>query len=144
MLNNVSLMGRLTRDPELRQTQSGTPVASFTLACNRDFGGDGKNEADFIDIVAWQKTGEFASKYFRKGQLVAVQGRIQSRKWVDKDGNNRVAVEVVAERVHFAESKSKADAAPPYAAPAATSNESAGAYPGGFAEMEDDGEELPF
>ena len=146
MLNNVSLMGRLTRDPELRHTQSGTPVASFTLACNRDFVKEGQSEADFIDIVAWQKSAEFASKYFRKGQLVAVQGRIQSRKWTDKDGNNRVAVEIVVERLHFAESKKNpADSAGSQNGTAAyPSNESSGSYSGTFTELEDDDGELPF
>ena len=110
MLNNISIMGRLTRDPELRQTQSGKQVANFSIACNRDFGDKDNKEADFIDVVAWEKTGEFADTYFRKGQLVAVQGRLQSRKWTDKDGNKRVSVEIVAERLHFAESKKAAAA----------------------------------
>ena len=109
MLNNITLMGRLTRDPELRHTKSEIPVASFTLACNRDFGN--KDEADFIDIVAWRQTGEFANTYFRKGQLVAVQGRLQSRKWEDKDGNKRTSFEVVADRLHFAEGKKDKDVA---------------------------------
>ena len=110
MLNSITLMGRLTRDPELRHTQNEIPVASFTLACNRDFGN--KDEADFIDIVAWRQTGEFANTYFHKGQLVAVQGRLQSRKWEDKDGNKRTSFEVVADRLHFAEGKKDRDAAP--------------------------------
>lgn len=142
MLNNISIMGRLTRDPELRHTQSGTPVASFTLACNRDFNANGKNEADFIDIVAWQKAGEFASQYFRKGQLVAVQGRIQSRKWTDKDGNNRIAIEIVAERLHFAEKKADSAATqnhgsadPSYGDPSSSS---------GFTELEGGDDDLPF
>ena len=108
MLNNINLMGRLTRDPELRQTQSSKQVTSYTLAVSRDFGSDGNKEADFIDVVAWQKGAEFANNYFRKGQLVAVQGRIQSRKWTDRDGNNRVSVEVVADRQYFAEGKKDA------------------------------------
>ncbi len=91
MLNSIVLMGRLTRDPELRYTKNKVPVASFTLACNRDHGKDGEYEADFIDIVAWRQTGEFASKYFAKGQLVAVEGRLQTRKWEDKDGNKRTS-----------------------------------------------------
>ncbi len=142
MLNNVSLMGRLTRDPELRYTQNNTPVASFTLAINRDFGSKEKSEADFIDIVAWQKSAEFADKYFRKGQLVAVQGRLQSRKWKDKEDNNRVSIEVVAERLHFAESKKQADAAQPNTDPGAAAYGDTGQY-SGFADIEDDGE-LPF
>ena len=129
MLNNVNLMGRLTRDPELRHTQTGVPVTSYALAVNRDFNSNGNKEADFIDIVAWQKGAEFASTYFRKGQLVAVQGRIQSRKWTDKDGKNRVSIEVVAERQYFAEGKKD--------------EPSMGLNGSGFAEIEDDGE-LPF
>jgi single-strand DNA-binding protein len=81
MLNTIIIMGRLTRDPELRHTQNNTPVASFTLACNRDYEKNGEREADFFDIVAWRHTAEFASKYFVKGQLVAVEGRLQTRKW---------------------------------------------------------------
>ena len=102
MLNTAILMGRLTAAPELRSTQSGTPVCSFTLAVNRRGKDDG---ADFIDIVAWSKTGEFVSKYFQKGQLVAVKGRIQTRTWEDNNKNKRKAVEIVAEEVHFAEGK---------------------------------------
>ena len=106
MLNTATLMGRLTRDPELRQTQSGTPVASFSLAVERDLKNqDGQKETDFLDIVAWNKTAEFVSQYFRKGQLVAVSGRIQARTWTDNNGNNRKAVEIVADRAYFAESK---------------------------------------
>lgn len=106
MLNKSILMGRLTRDPELRYTQSNVPVVSFTLAVDRVYKKD--NDAvncDFIDIVAWRGTAEFVSKWFRKGQLVAVSGRIQTKNWKDKDGNNRTAVEVVADEVFFAESK---------------------------------------
>lgn len=102
MLNKAILMGRLTKDPELRSTQSGTPVCSFTLAVNRRGKDDG---TDFLDIVAWNKTAEFVSKYFTKGQQVAVAGRIQSRTWEDSNGNKRKSVEIVAEEVHFAESK---------------------------------------
>ena len=106
MLNKVILMGRLTRDPELRHTQSNTAVCSFSLAVNRDFVPQGgQAQTDFIDIVAWGKTGEFVSKYFVKGQLVAVTGRLQSRTWEDKNGNKRVNIEVNAEEVHFAEPK---------------------------------------
>jgi single-strand DNA-binding protein len=107
MLNHIVLMGRLTRDPELRYTASGTPVASFRLAVDRDFGNreTGEKATDFIDIVAWRQTGEFVSKYFAKGNLVVVSGRLQMRDWQDRDGNRRVAAEVVAENVYFAESK---------------------------------------
>ena len=96
MLNHITLMGRLTRDPELRYTQSQTPVASFTLACDRDFGGrDGsERQTDFIDCVAWRQTAEFVSKYFSKGRLAAVDGRLQIREWTDKDGNKRRSAEI--------------------------------------------------
>ena len=107
MLNHITLMGRLTRDPELRYTQTGTGVASFSIAVERDFGSreGGERQTDFIDIVAWRSTAEFVSKYFVKGQLVAVSGRLQIRDWQDKDGNKRRSAEVVAENVYFAESK---------------------------------------
>lgn len=107
MLNNVVLMGRLTADPELRHTESnGIPVTSFTLAVGRSYTKAGTERAtDFIDVVAWRNTAEFVSKYFNKGQLVAVEGSIQTRNYQDKNGNNRRAFEVVANNVHFAESK---------------------------------------
>lgn len=106
MLNVVALNGRLTADPELRHTNSDIPVTSFTLAVDRSYVKQGSDrQADFIDIVAWRQTAEFASKYFRKGQLVAVEGSIQTRSYTDKDGNKRKAFEVVANNVHFAERK---------------------------------------
>lgn len=106
MLNKIILMGRLTRDPELRKTQSGTPVASFSLAVDRDFKGqDGERETDFIDIVAWRGTAELVFKYFSKGRMMVVEGRLQIRDWKDKDGNNRRSAEVVADNVYFADSK---------------------------------------
>ena len=106
MLNNVVLMGRLTADPELRHTPNGIAVTSITLAVNRSFAKAGTERAtDFIDIVAWRSTAEFASKYFRKGQLVAIEGSIQTRTYQDKEGKNRKAFEVIANNVHFAESK---------------------------------------
>jgi len=106
MLNKVILMGRLTRDPELKHTQSSIAVSSFTLAVDRGYVKPGEEkQTDFIDIVAWRNTAEFVSRYFRKGQLVAVTGRLQSRKWQDNQGNNRIAFEVVADEVFFAESK---------------------------------------
>ena len=106
MLNKIVLMGRLTRDPELRRTQSGTAVASFTLAVDRDYKPqDGERETDFIDVVAWRSTAEFVSKYFTKGRMAVVDGRLQSRPWTDKDGNKRVAIEIVAESVYFGDSK---------------------------------------
>lgn len=106
MLNNVVIMGRLTRDPELRRTQGGTAVTSFTMAVDRDFKSQsGEKETDFIDVVAWRNTGEFAAKYLAKGRMAAVEGRIQVRDWQDKDGNRRKSVEVVADNVYFADSK---------------------------------------
>jgi len=106
MLNKTILMGRLTADPELRRTQNNTSVTSFTLAVNRSFARQGEQaQTDFIDIVAWSATAEFVSKWFRKGMLVAVAGRIQTRTYEDRQGNKRKAVEVVAEEVHFAEPK---------------------------------------
>lgn len=106
MLNNVVLMGRLTADPELRHTPNDIAVTSFTLAVNRSYVKAGaERETDFIDIVAWRSNAEFVSKYFHKGQLVAVQGSLQTRTYQDKDGNRRKAFEIVADAVHFAESK---------------------------------------
>ena len=107
MLNHIVLMGRLTRDPELRRTPNGTPVASFTLAVDRDFASreSGEKETDFIDVVAWRHTAEFVSKYFSKGQMAAVSGRLQIRDWTDKDGEKRRTAEVVAKNVYFADSK---------------------------------------
>lgn len=107
MLNHITIMGRLVRDPELRRTGSGIAVASFTLAVDRDFGpkDGGEKETDFIDCVAWRNTGEFVSKYFTKGRMAVVSGRLQIRKWQDKDGNNRYSAEVVADNVYFGDSK---------------------------------------
>ena len=107
MLNHITIMGRLTRDPELRRTGSGIAVASFTLAVDRDFSpkdGD-ERETDFIDCVAWRQTGEFVSKYFTKGRMAVVSGRLQIRNWNDKDGNKRRSAEVVADNVYFGDSK---------------------------------------
>lgn len=105
MLNKWCGMGRLTADPEMRKTKSGTSVTSFTLAVGRDFARQGEQQTDFIDIVAWGKTAEFTSKWFSKGQLVAVSGRIQVRNWEDKNGQKRRSFEVIAEEAHFAEPK---------------------------------------
>ena len=102
MLNKVILMGRLTRDPELRRTGSGTAVTSFSLAVDRDFKSQsGEKEADFIDIVAWRNTAEFVSKYFTKGRMAVVEGRLQIRDWIDRDGGKRRSAEVVADNVYF-------------------------------------------
>lgn len=107
MLNHITLMGRLTREVELRYTQSGTAVASFTLAIDRDIANkdSGEQATDFIDIVAWRQTGEFAAKYFTKGSMAVVSGRLQIREWQDKEGNKRRSAEVVADNVYFGESK---------------------------------------
>ena len=106
MLNKIILMGRLTRDPELRRTQNGTAVAALTLAVDRDYKAqDGERETDFIDIVAWRSTAEFVSKYFAKGRMAVVEGRLQMRDWTDKDGGRRRSAEVVADNVYFGDSK---------------------------------------
>ncbi len=105
MLNHIVLMGRLTRDPELRYTKSQTPVASFSLAVDRDFGRGEEKQTDFIDCVAWRQTGEFVSKYFQKGSMAVVSGRLQIRDWTDRDGNKRRSAEVVVDNVYFGESK---------------------------------------
>ena len=106
MLNKIIIMGRLTRDPELRRTGSGTAVTSFSLACDRDFKSQsGDKETDFIEVVAWKNTAEFVSKYFSKGRMAVVEGRLQIRDWTDKSGNKRTTAEVVADNVYFADSK---------------------------------------
>lgn len=106
MLNRIILMGRLVADPELRRTQSGTPVTSFRIAVDRDFKSQsGEKETDFIDIVAWRATAEFVAKYFAKGRMAVVEGRLQIRPWTDRDGNKRTSAEVVAENVYFGDSK---------------------------------------
>lgn len=107
MLNHITIMGRFTKDPELRRTQSGTGVASFTLAVERDFAdkSSGEKETDFIDCVAWHKTADFVEKYFSKGRVAVVSGRLQIRTWTDKEGNKRRNAEVVASDVYFGDSK---------------------------------------
>ena len=107
MLNHITIMGRLVRDPELRRTGSGVAVASFSVAVDRDFGRNenGEKETDFIDCVAWRNTAEFVSKYASKGRMVVVSGRLQIRSWTDKDGNKRRTAEVVADNVYFGDSK---------------------------------------
>lgn len=114
MLNHIVIMGRLTRDPELRRTGSGIAVASFSVAVDRDFGGrdGGEKETDFIDCVAWRQTGEFVSKYFTKGSMIVVSGRLQIRNWTDKDGNKRRSAEVVADGVYFGDSKRDGESKP--------------------------------
>ena len=150
-MNRIILMGRLTRDPELRQTQTGTPVASFTLAVDRRFSSrdGGERQADFIDIVAWRQTAEFVSKYFSKGQMCLVEGRLQIREWTDKEGNKRRSAEVVADNVYFTESKRSRESAGNDYAPAAPRNDFNSGYStpvsgSDFAELDDDDGDLPF
>ena len=140
MLNKIFIMGRLTRDPELRRTQNGTAVTSFTLAVDRDFkNADGTKETDFIDCVVWRQTAEFVSKYFTKGRMAVVEGRLQIRDWQDKDGNKRRNAGVIADNVYFGDSRS--DNAPgSYQAAKASVNVDAE----DFAEVEDDDSDLPF
>lgn len=143
MLNHICIAGRLTRDPELRHTGSGTACASFTIAVDRDFGKNesGEKETDFVDIVAWRNTAEFVSKYFTKGRMAVVSGRLQIRNWTDKEGNKRKTAEVVADQVYFGDSKkddsgSSYSPAPAYTQPAAPAQD--------FATIEDDDAQLPF
>ena len=116
MLNHITIMGRLTRDPEIRYTQSQTPVTSFTLAVDRDFGGrdGGEKQTDFIDCVAWRQTAEFVSKYFTKGSMAVVSGRLQIRDWTDRDGGKRRNAEVVVDSIYFGESKRTDDSNPTF------------------------------
>lgn len=109
MLNNVVLMGRLTKDPELRQTPQGVSVANFTLAVERNYSKGEEKQTDFINIIAWRNTADFVSKYFTKGQLVAIRGRLQTRTWQDQSGQKRYATDVVADEVFFAESRGKTE-----------------------------------
>lgn len=136
MLNEWVGMGRLTRSPDLRNTSAGVPVASFTIACDRDYKEpDGERKTDFIDVVAWRQRAEFASKYLEKGRMVVIEGRWQMRDYTDREGNKRRAWEVLANNIYFADSKRSDGTAPP-TAPAAA--------PGEFAEIGDDDGELPF
>ena len=142
MLNKIFIMGRLTRDPELRRTQSGTPVVSFALAVDRDFkNADGTKETDFIEVVAWRSSAEFVSKYFAKGRMAIVEGRLQIRDWQDKDGNKRRNAEVVADNVYFGDSKKEGDSSGGYKAAGKAVDVEPGE--GEFAEIEDE-EDLPF
>ncbi len=111
MLNKIFIMGRLTRDPELRRTQSGTPVASFSLAVDRDFKdkATGERATDFIDVVAWRQTAEFVTRYFSKGRMAVVEGRLQIRDWTDKEGGKRRSAEVIADNIYFGDSKRDSD-----------------------------------
>ena len=114
MLNTITIMGRLTTDPILRRTQTGVAAASFTLACERDYAPQGgEKETDFINVVCWRSTAEFVDKYFSKGRMAVVSGRLQIRGWTDKEGNKRRSAEVVADNVYFGESKKSASSTPP-------------------------------
>ena len=166
MLNHITIMGRLTRDPELRRTGSGIAVASFTLAVDRDFSpkDGGERETDFIDCVAWRQTGEFVSKYFTKGRMAVVSGRLQIRNWNDKDGNKRRSAEVVADNVYFGDSRREDQGGASFGGNAYGGNSYGGGYgapapaAGGFggyaaptgapasdfAMLEDDDAQLPF
>ena len=163
MLNKIFIMGRLTRDPELRRTQTGTPVASFSLAVDRDFKdkSTGERTTDFIDVVAWRQTAEFVSRYFTKGRMAVVEGRLQMRDWTDKEGNKRTSAEVVADNVYFGDSKRDGDGggySSGYGqggyAPAGGGYGAAPSAPSGFggsdretdqfAELSDDDGDLPF
>lgn len=111
MLNTITIMGRMTRDPELRRTESGIAVASFTLACERDYAPQGgEKETDFINVVCWRSTAEFVDKYFSKGRMAVVSGRLQIRDWTDKEGNKRRSAEILADRVYFGDAKRDGDA----------------------------------
>lgn len=164
MLNHIVIMGRLTRDPELRRTGSGVAVASFTLAVDRDFApkDGGERETDFIDCVAWRQTGEFVSKYFTKGRMAVVSGRLQIRGWTDKDGNKRRSAEIVADNVYFGDSRRDSESGNSsysnnsyggnnssnnYSAPAPSYggySAPASAPASDFAMLEDDDAQLPF
>ena len=140
MLNHITIMGRLCADPEIRRTTSGVAVTNFTIACDRDFGNNGEKETDFVEIVCWRNTAEFVSKYFSKGRMAVVSGRLQIRSWNDKDGNKRKTAEIVADNVYFGDSKSD------------TQNQNSGyvgfvkaeSVPGAFTPIEDDDTQLPF
>ena len=153
MLNHIVIMGRLTRDPELRTTQAGVSVTSFTVAVDRDFGGrdGGERQTDFIDCVAWRSTGEFVSKYYHKGSMMVVSGRLQSRKWQDREGNNRTSWEINADNVYFGESRRDGDSS----RDSYSNNTYSGSYDSGrssapapasntFVELDDGDGELPF
>lgn len=139
MLNHITIMGRLTRDPELRRTNSGVAVTSFTVAVDRDYSGKdgGEKETDFIDCVAWKNTAEFVSKYFSKGRMAVVSGRLQIRSWNDKDGNKRRSAEIVADNCYFGESK-KSEETPS----ASCQNHAAPASD--FAMLDDEDVQIPF
>ena len=146
MLNRVILMGRLTADPELKKTNSDISVTSFSLAVDRNYGKGADRQTDFINCVAWRQTAEFISRYFSKGRLMAVEGSLQVRNYVDRNENKRQAVEVVVDQAYFADSKNATSASDSYSAPASTASSfgySSGAAED-FEEVSDDEEDLPF
>ena len=152
MLNRIIVMGRMTSDPELRRTNSGTAVASFAVAVDRDFKSQsGEKETDFIDVVAWRNTAEFVSKYFSKGRMAVVDGRLQLRDWTDKDGNKRRSAEVVADNLYFGDSRrdnggeggSYTGGNSGYSAPAGGYAAPVGGA-SGFAEIDEEDGDLPF
>ena len=137
MLNHIVLMGRLTKDPELRRTTSGVPVSTFRIAVDRDFSGNGgEKQADFVDIVAWRNTAEFVSKHFSKGRMAVVSGRLQMREWTDKEGHRRINAEVVADNVYFGDSK-KSEGGGDYEPPQDVPQDN-------FQDVSDDDGDLPF
>lgn len=143
MLNHITIMGRLTKDPELRRTGSGTAVASFTLAVDRDFGKEEK-KTDFINCVAWRQTGEFVSKYFAKGRMMVADGRLEMREWTDKDGNKRISAEVIVENAYFGDSKKEDSGSQgSYSAPSHNGYQNHQA-PQAYAPMDGDDPQLPF
>ena len=149
MLNHITIMGRMVRDPELRRTGSGIAVASFTVAVDRDFADkqSGEKETDFIECVAWRQTGEFVSKYFTKGRMIVVDGRLQIRGWTDKDGNKRRTAEIVADNCYFGDSKKESSGNAPDYAPENCYGQRSGGSPApgsDFAPIEEDDAQLPF
>ena len=160
MLNHIIVMGRLVQDPELRSTPSGVNLSRFTIACERDFGSreSGERQTDFIDCVAWRQTGEFINRFFQKGRMIVVSGRLQSRKWQDRDGNNRTSWEIQVDNAYFGDSKRDSEGQNSYGTAGQSSYGNSGNYGSydaprhsapaspvsdGFAELEDDGD-LPF
>lgn len=148
MLNHIVLMGRLTRDPELRATNGGVSVTSFSIAVERDFGRgeNGEKQTDFINIVAWRQTGEFVTKYFKKGSMIVVTGRLQIRDYTDKDGNKRTTAEVVADNVYFGDSKRRDESTgeSTYFTSSVPTFDASKAETNGFSVMSDVDGDLPF
>lgn len=146
MLNHITIMGRLTRDPEIRQTQGGTPVTSFSLAVERDFKEKGSDEraTDFIDVTAWRSAAEFVGKYFAKGRMVVVDGRLQMREWTDKEGNKRRSFEVVAEHVYFGDTKQEPGESKSASSTKKETKKKAPTAPTADADDEEEDGDLPF